>query len=108
MESGIRQLDLMLIENLNTVTEMLPQLHAYEERFQQFDISMQIRYHELNNNISGINNDMSEKFVQLLDKIDKIDPSSSRRVTFTPSYELPSAFALTSNIPDAPLNVLSH
>ena len=87
---------------------MLPQLHAYEERFQQFDISMQIGYHELNNNISGINNDMSEKFVQLLDRLDKIDLSSSRRVTFTSNYELPNAFTLTSNIPDAPLNVLSR
>ena len=98
----------MLIENLNTVTEMLPQLRAYEERFQQLDTSMQTGYHELNNNISSINNDMSEKFAQLLDRLDKIDPSTSRRVTPVPNYGLPGASALIGNIPDAPLNVLSR
>ena len=97
----------MLIENLNIVTEMLPQLRAYEERFQQLDTSMQTGYHELNNNITGISNDMSEKFAQLIDRLDKIDPSASRAAP-TPIYGMPSAFTLTGNIPDAPLNVLSR
>ena len=69
---------------------------------------MQTGYHELSNNILGINNEMSEKFAQLLDRLDKIDPSISRRVILTPNYELSSSFTLISNIPDAPLNVLSR
>jgi hypothetical protein len=85
---------------------MLPQLRACEERFQQLDIFMQTGYHELSNNVLGINNDMSKKFVQLLDRLDKIDPSTSRRVTS--NYGMSNAFTLTGNIPDAPLNVLSR
>ena len=85
---------------------MLPQLRAYEERFQQLDTSMRTGYHELSNNILGINYDMSEKFAQLLDRLDKIDPSTSRRVT--PNYGMPNASTLTGNIPEAPLNVLSR
>ena len=103
-----RQLDPMLIENLNTVTEMLPQLRAYEERFQQLDTSMQTGYHELNNNMMGISNDLSEKFAQLLHRLDGIGSSSPGRVTPTPNYGMPSAYTLTGNIPDAPLNVLSR
>src|SRR5208282_5628276 len=46
-ESENRQFDPMLIENLNTITEMLSQFRVYEERFQQLDIFMQIGYHGL-------------------------------------------------------------
>ncbi len=69
---------------------------------------MQMRYHELNNNITGINNDIFKKFTQFINYLNKINFSTLKVISIL-IYEIFSIFILIDNILNIlSLNVLFH